>query len=155
MRRCLSLFNRLRRDRRGVSIIELGLCMPIISVLLLGLIDVSSCYSAQVTLQQAAARSLERVQVTGRTTDFTAIRSEAATAANVPQSQVTVTTWLECNNVRQGSTVTVCPGTQSAGRYVQVAITSTYTPWFPYSPLGTRSSNGTIPLSATSSVRYG
>lgn len=145
----------LRTDRRGLSVIELGLSMPILSVLMLGLIDVSSVYSAQVSLQQAAARSLERVQVSGYGTDFTYVKAEAAAAAGVPESQVTVTTWLECNNVKQLATVTLCPGTQVAGRYVQVAITATYTPWFPYSPMGERNGEGKIPMSATSSVRYG
>lgn len=145
----------LAQDRRGASIIELGLTLPILSVMLMGLVDVASCYSAQMSLQQAAARSLERVQVGGAsTTDFTYVRTEAAAAAGVPVSQVTVTTWLECDNVKQADTVRVCPGTQVAGRYVQVSIASTYAPFFPYSPLGARNEGGDVVMNAASSVRY-
>jgi Flp pilus assembly protein TadG len=148
------LLRRIGRDRRGASIIELALTLPFLSVMMVGLVDVASCYSAQMSIQQAAARSLERVQVNGSTTNFAFVRTEAAAAAGVPESQVTVETWLECENVRQAATVLVCPGTQDAGKYVKVTITSSYTPYFAYSPLGTRAANGKIPLSAASSVRY-
>lgn len=155
MRGCSQSLLRLRHDRRGVSVIELALCMPILGVVLVGLIDISSCYSAKMSLHQAAARSLERVQVSASTTDFSYVKTEAAAAAGVPESQVTVTTWLECNNVKQEATVTACPGTEVGGRYVQVTINSSYTPNFPYSPLGARQQNGNVALTATSSVRYG
>ena len=151
------LHPRLRRigpDRRGASVIELGLALPFLSVMMLGLVDVASCYSAKMSIQQAAARSLERVQVNGSTTNFAFVRTEAATAAGVPESQVTVETWLECENVRQAATVLVCSGTQDAGKYVKVTITSSYTPFFAYSPLGTRQANGSVRLSAASAVRY-
>ena len=153
MRRFLAFCGALRRDRRGVSILELGLAMPILSVMLLGLVDVASCYSAQMSVQQATARALERVQATGATTDFAFVRTEAAAAAGVPESQVTIDNWLECNNVRQGATVTVCTTGQTSARYVQVSISSSYTPYFAYSPLGTRQADGKVALSASSALR--
>jgi Flp pilus assembly protein TadG len=154
MTRITHILRRLRRDRRGASIIELALALPFLSVMLVGLVDVASCYSAQMSIQQAAARSLERVQVGGSSGDFEFVRTEAATAAGVPLSQVTVETWLECDNVRQGASVTTCTDTQVASKYVKVSITSSYAPYFAYSPLGTRGSDGKIALSAASSVRY-
>ena len=153
MGRFLTFWKELRRDRRGVSIIELALAMPILSVMLLGLVDVASCYSAQMSVQQATARALERVQATGTTTDFAFVRTEAATAAGVPESQVTIDNWLECNNVRKAATVTVCASGETTARYLQVSISSSYTPFFAYSPLGTRQANGTIALSASSALR--
>lgn len=146
---------KLRADTRGVSVIELGLCLPILAVSLLGLIDVSGCYSAQMSLQQAAARSLERVQVGGSNADFAYVKAEAAAAAQVSPTQVQVTTWLECDNIKQPATVRFCNGTQVAGKYVQVAITSSFDPYFPYSPVGQRGADGKVALTATSSVRYG
>ncbi|HEY0115202.1 MAG TPA: TadE/TadG family type IV pilus assembly protein [Allosphingosinicella sp.] len=145
----------LRQDERGSSIIELALALPFLSVMLLGLIDVATCYSEQMSIQQAAARSLERVQTSGATTDFTYVRAEAAAAADVPLSQVAVDSWLECNNVRQAASVQACTGTQVSAKYVQVTITSTYAPYFRYSPLGGRQSDGKVALSASSAVRYG
>jgi Flp pilus assembly protein TadG len=149
------LLRRLRRDRRGATIIELALALPVLSVMLLGLVDVASCYSAQMSIQQAAARSLERVQVTGSSADFTYVQTEAAASAGVPVSQVTVESWLECDNVKQAATVQNCSDASAvAGRYVKVTIASSYTPYFAYSPLGTRRSDGKVALSAASSVRY-
>lgn len=149
-----SILRRLGRDRRGASIIELALATPFLSIMLVGLVDVASCYSAKMSLQQAAARSLERVQVSGSTTDFAYVKTEAAAAAGVPESQVAIETWLECDNVKQAASVTTCSGTQVAGKYVQVTITSTFSPFFAYSPLGTRDGNGKIALAAASAVRY-
>jgi Flp pilus assembly protein TadG len=154
MRRLASIFRRIGRDRRGASIIELALALPVLSILLVGLVDMASLFSAQLSLQQAAARSLERVQVNGTTTNFDFIRTEAATAAGVPESQVTVETWLECEHVKQAASVTACAETAQAGRYLKVTINSSYVPFFGFSPLGTRQANGSVALSAAASVRY-
>jgi Flp pilus assembly protein TadG len=153
--RLIRTLSRLRRCERGVSIIELGLVMPLLSIMLVGLVDVASCFSAQMTIQQAAARSLERVQTSGSTTDFAYVRTEAAAAAGVAESQVTLDSWLECDNVRQAATVVTCTSTQISAKYLQVSISSTYTPYFPFSPLGTRQADGKVGLSAASAVRYG
>ena len=154
MGRALAVLGVLHRDRRGASILELGLVLPVIMVVLLGLIDVATLYSTQLSLQQAAARALERVQVGNSRTDFAFVRTEAATAAQVPESQVTVETWLECDQVRQPASTQDCPTGEQRARYVEVAIASTYQPYFPYSPLGERNASGNIPLTARSSVRY-
>ena len=154
MARVPAILQRLCRDRRGASILELGLVLPVIMVVLLGLIDVASLYSARMSLQQAAARALERVQVGNSRTNFAFVRTEAATAAGVDESQVTVETWLECNQVRQPTSVTDCATGQQRARYVQVTIASTYDSYFRYSPLGARNSSGNVPMTAQSSVRY-
>jgi Flp pilus assembly protein TadG len=154
MRQLIPMLRQIGRDDRGASIIELALAMPVLSLLLVGLVDMSSMFSAQLSLQQAAARSLERVQVNGTNTDFTYVRTEAAAAAGVAESQVTVITWLECDNVTQAATVTTCAGTAEAGKYVKVTINNGFKPFFPFSPLGARQSDGTVALSAAASVRY-
>lgn len=146
--------HRLRLDRRGAGVLELGLVLPVLMVVVLGLIDVASCYSAQMSLQQATARALERVQVGNSRSDFTFVRSEAANAAKVPLSQVEVRTWLECNQVRQSATAQDCAAGQPRARYVQVEITAGYQPYFRYSPLGAREANGNVRLVANSAVRY-
>lgn len=153
MRRIATL-RRLGRDRRGASVIELGLAMPVVGIMLVGLVDMASCFSAQLSIQQAAARSLERVQVNRSATDFAFVKTEAAAAAGVPVTQVTVERWLECDSVKQSATVTACPGTADAGKYIKVTVASDYVPFFPYSPLGTRNANGNVALSAAASVRY-
>lgn len=154
MARAIARLWTLPRDRRGASVLELGLALPVMMVVLLGLIDVASLYSAQMSVQQAAARALERVQVGNSRSDFAFVRTEAAAAAGVPESQVTVETWLECNEDRKPSGTTDCATGERRARYVQVAITSSYAPYFRYSPLGTRDSAGNVALTARSSVRY-
>ncbi len=143
------------KDRRGTSIIELAIALPVVSVMLVGLVDVATCYSAQMSLQQAASRSLERLQVNGYETNFAFLQAEAAAAAGVPESQVTVTTWLECGYSKQPATTTSCSDGEVAGKYVEVSIVSTYDPFFSYSPLGTRQANGKVALAASEAVRYG
>ena len=147
------MLHRLRRDHRGASVIELALALPVLAIMLVGLVDMARCFSAQLTIQQAAARSLERVQVSNAALTTAFIRTEAATAAGVPEAQVTVTTWLECNNEPQPATTTTCPGSSDTGRYVKVSIRSNYVPLFPFSPLGTRQANGNVLLTAAASVR--
>ena len=148
------LLQRLKNDLGGVSIIEWALALPLVSVVLLGVVDVSSCYSAQLSLQQAAARAIERAQVSGSASDYSFIRQEAASAAGVPISQVTLEQWLECNQVRQSASVQSCPSGQATARYVQVSIDATYSPVFALSPLGQRrGSDGSVQLRAASALR--
>ena len=157
MSRALGALRGLRRDRRGASILELGLVLPILMVVMLGLIDVASLFSARMSLQQAAARSLERAQVGNSRTDFAFVQTEAtaaATAAGFSGAQVAVETWLECDQVRQAPAATDCTTGQQRARYVQVTINSTYDSYFRYSPLGTRNSAGNVPITARSAVRY-
>ena len=131
----------------------MALALPVLSVVALGIIDVSTCYSAQMSIQQAAARSLERLQTSNQRLDFSYVKTEAAAAAGVPETQVDVQNWLECNNARQTTYNQVCPTGQTSARYVQVTINSTYTPYFTYSPLGARLANGKVALTASSAVR--
>jgi len=136
------------RCKRGTSVVELGIVLPVFALLVLGLVCVAVAVGQKLLLQQAVARTLEMATAGGiNNADPTGIQQEAATAANVPTSQVTVDKWLECDGARQTS-ATTCDASQQVGRYVSVQITTTYS--LPFSlPFG-RSS---IPLSAFSSVR--
>ena len=146
----------LGADTRGTSVMELALVAPVLCLMLAGIIDLSMGFSSRLTLEQAAYRALERVSVGGVQDDYSFLRAEAATAANVAESQVTVSQWLECNQVRQPAFDGSCPSTQQTGRYVQITINSTYRPSFGWGPLGTRfgqSADGTIPIQAIAAVR--
>lgn len=143
----------LLRDRGGASIIELAVVLPVVCLILAGLVDVASCYSAQMSLQQAAARALERVQTTAQRADYSYVQGEAAAAASVPPSQVSVQNWLECDDQRQASYGATCAPGQRSARYVEVTVNASYSPFFNFTPLGERSNDGSVPLSASSSVR--
>lgn len=141
-------------DRRGTSILELGLSLPLLMTVLVCLLDISRCYSAQMSLQQSAARALERVQVGSDRLSFAYARAEAATAAGVDPSQVTVTSWTECNNnTTRLAYTSLCTVGQTSARYVEVTINSAYTPYFSFTPLGTRRDDGKVAISARSAVR--
>lgn len=148
-----ALWLNLIRDRRGTSVLELGLALPIFMVMIISIIDVSRLHSKQIALQQSAARALERIQVTGRQANYAAVKSEAAAAAGVPEANVTIDSWLECGNPPTRSTLAFCTGTTMSSRYLQVVITSSYTPEFGFSPVGARQANGTVALSADSVIR--
>jgi len=150
--RCRS-FSELARDKRGAGLIEFAIALPVLLVMMLGIVDVATCYSAQFTLEQAAARSLERVQVTGGRTERASVRAEAASAAGVPEANVTVEDWLECDGTRQSASVLLCPTGQGSARYLQVTINSSYAPYFAYSPLGARQGDGSVALTASSALR--
>jgi Flp pilus assembly protein TadG len=145
----------LRRDERGASMVEFALFVPILAVMVMGITDVSMGYSRKLTYEQAAYRALERVAVGSVQSDYSYLRPEAAAAAGVPVANVTVDNWLECDGVRQTSFDGVCPDTQMVSRYVRIAITGTYTPSFDYGPLarGFGGANGTVPISASASLR--
>lgn len=150
----LGLFlRRLRRDRKGTSVIEFALFVPILSVMLMGVTDLAMGYATKLRVEGAIFRALEKVQVGSFQADYaTFIQSEAASAAGVPTSAVTVDSWLECNRARQASFAGSCAEDQDTSRYVSVRIVTSYTPRFSYGPL-VRTSDGTVPIEANASVR--
>ena len=52
--------SRLRNDKRGAAIIELGLAAPILATMLIGMVDLGRGYSMKLQLEQAAQRAIER-----------------------------------------------------------------------------------------------
>lgn len=163
MRRLLSI----RSDERGASLIELALAAPILSMLIMGMIDVSSGYSEKLQLEQAAQRSIEkamqanREEIEAEDADFYAsLKSEAALAAGVDQSKVTVRYWLECNGVSQNSSAATmktdyekkCNDGVPYSRHVNVRIEKTYTPMFKVDFIAT-GPDGTFTLVGEAGIR--
>jgi len=112
-------------------------------------------YSRKLTLEQAAYRTLERVAVGSVQSDYSYLRAEAAAAAGVPESNVTIDAWLECDGVRQPQFDGFCPDGQMISRYVQIGIAGSYRPSFPAGPLALRSSNadGSVPIAVSTALR--
>lgn len=121
----------LAADQRGTSIVEMGMVLPVLATLLLGMSDVSRAYSHKLQLEQAAYRSIEKVQQYQTTTStYSTLQSEAATAAGVTAADVAVTYWLECNGTAAATYETNCSSGQTYARWVQVVITKKYVPLF-------------------------
>ena len=134
----------LRRDERGASVIEMALAAPILAAFLLGMVDLSQAYSAKLSLEQAAQRSIEYVQRSGFNPGQESTLQDQATDAAGTGSSATVTTWTEC---RTGSTITTiafdapCTGADSYARYVSIDVQKSHTPFFRFKWNRTASSN--------------
>lgn len=119
----IPLFRRLGRDVRGVAIIELALATPLLMLLFVGMVDLSLLASAKIDLEQAAQRTTDYV-LAKRPTNGNGgyLAAEAAAAAGVPQENITVQLFLECNGVRQASFDTPCLAGQVQARFASVEI---------------------------------
>ena len=131
------LLAQIRADCQGASFVELGIIAPFFALLALGTVDASRAVIEKMAVQQAASRTIEMAAAGGLNSDaFGNLQSEAATAAGVSTSNVTVDAWLECDRVRQSDFNGDCPSNQEIGRYVSVLINKNYSPWFASSLAG-------------------
>ena len=143
----------LRRDERGAAIIELAMAAPVLAVMVIGMSDLSRGYSAKLQLEQAAQRSVEKVmQGSKNTTVYNTLKTEAATAAGVAESAVTVDYWLECNGTRSATYETNCANGQAYARYLSVEITKNYKPMFKIKWAGSKA-DGSFDLKGKAGIR--
>lgn len=160
LRHVLRAFLRdLLRDRAGAAMIELGLVAPMLIFIVLAVSDMAQGFSAQLQLKQAADRTIGLVTMAGqRAGSYNYLQAEGANASGQPASNVAVSAWLECNSVKQASSVNNCQGGAQYARYVSVAITGNYTPAYPSSVMasiygGTLSLANTVTMTARAAVR--
>jgi Flp pilus assembly protein TadG len=155
-------FARLARDDRGASIIELALVAPVLASLLIGMVDLSRAYSAKLQLEQAAQRAIEKVQQYQTTTStYGTLQNEAAVAAGVPTSNVTVDYWLECNGVRESNYNDSCDTApmseggagETQTRWLSVSVRGTFTPLFRSKYYPRANPDGTFTLNGIAGMR--
>ena len=145
----------LLRDERGNSFIEMAFAAPLLVTLLIGTVDISRAVTTKVDVEQAAQRALERVQSKAefQTDDIPDYVTDAKAAAGTG-STASVDGWLECNNdgVHLDFDTRSCDPAVPYARYVQVNVTSSYSPLF-----GTKffpgASNGKVPVNGKAVVR--
>lgn len=150
----------LARDESGASLIEMGLALPILASLLIGMVDISRAYSAKLQLEQAAYRAVEKVQQYNTTAStYNTLKGEAAAAArsagftSATDSDVTIDFWLECNGARAADYNSVCPGGQTFARWVTVDVRGTFTPMFSSRRWPGANSDGTFTLHGRAGLR--
>lgn len=155
---------RLRDDEEGTSVVELGLVAPILAAFVVGIVDLSQGFSQKLILQQVAQRAVEKamqgMQGDSSTAIFNTLKVEAAEAAGVQPTDVTIRYWLECNGVSQNSSAAtmaadyekVCPSDQRYSRHLNVRIFKTYTPMFSLRWAGANA-NGTFTLRGEAGLR--
>ena len=119
----------LKANQRGAAIIETGFIAPILAAMVVGMVQLGQGFSTKLQLEQASQRAIEKV-MNGQAdkTTAAALKTEAATVAGVPEANVTVDFWLECDGTRQSSYDAVCSTGQAYRRYLSVAITKSFTP---------------------------
>lgn len=147
-------------SEQGTAVLELGLAIPLVFVLLLGMIDLGKGFSVKLQLEQVAQRSVEKV-MNGQAdrSQLDAIKNEAATAAGVDPSAVTTSAWLECSPSGGGTpTYNYYPNDAGpcvsgiARRYLSVSIRKSFSPMFQFSWAGV-DANGNYNLTGATSVR--
>jgi Flp pilus assembly protein TadG len=150
----------LREDERGASIIEMGFLLPVLSTIVIGVADVSRAYSQKLLLEQAAYRSIEKVQqYYSSESTYDTLKNDAVSAANdagfsdVTASNVTVDYWLECNGVRQSTYDTSCSTGPATARFISVDVTHNFTPMFASSKWPGSNSDGSYTLHGRAELR--
>jgi Flp pilus assembly protein TadG len=151
---------RLARDDRGASIVELALVAPILASLLIGMVDLSRAYSHKLLLEQAAQRSIEKVQqyqASSSTADLLKAETVAAAKdagfASTTVADVTVDFWLECNGTRAADYDTVCADGQTYGRWVSIDLQGTFSPMFRSRRWPGANTDGTFTLHGRAGMR--
>ncbi|MEO7240654.1 MAG: TadE/TadG family type IV pilus assembly protein [Sphingomicrobium sp.] len=144
----------LLRNERGAATIELAIAAPILTALIIGTVQLSEAYSTKLELEQAAQATVERIQQSGfDSTKLAAYKTEAATAASVATTAVTIDYWTECNGTRQGSFSTACAAGQVYAKYMNVDITKSFTPMFSTKLTGA-DTNGAYTLHGIAGIRF-
>ena len=153
-------FQRLRRDQRGASIIEIALLLPVMSTLIIGVADITRAYSQKLILEQAAYRAIEKVQQYQATeSTYDTLKNEVVAAAasagftDVTASNVTIDYWLECSGVRQSNYDSTCASMPVTARYITVDVTHNFTPMFASRRWPGSNSDGTYTLHGRAGLR--
>ena len=151
----IKLAKQIGHNSAGTSTVELALILPIGMGLMLGAVDASLGFAEQLRVEAAAARAIEQITAYSRVqTNYTTSRSEAAAAANVNVSDVTVDNWLECNNARQPSFIGTCPNnSDQIARFVRVEISGKFEPVINYGRFLQTDANGVVRVTGDASTR--
>lgn len=142
------------KNSDGTSVIETAILLPVFITLFAGISDFGMGFSEKLTTQQAAARAMELATSAGSVVITTnVVRTEAAAAAQVPEGQVVVDLWLECNGTRQSDVNSYCTYGNQTERWMSVVITDGYEPMFGAILPDSIAPNGVISFIGKSTVR--
>lgn len=152
-------FSRLWRDKSGFGAMELALASPFLFLLGLGMIDASMLIGTKIDYEQAAQRTTDfALARRPNSANGSYLQTEAAAAAGVTASQVTVDIYRTCNGVRAGSFDGACGSGQITARYVNVVIAAPVETEFNWaglaSLLGFQAFAATVVVAGDSVVRF-
>lgn len=155
----MKLFNRLLNNRDGFGAMELGLALPFLLLLCLGMIDASHMISTKIDYEQAAQRTtdfaLARRPTNSNTTNYEA---EARAASGLTADKIDVELFLECDGTKQSNFNTICPSGQASARYISVEISNDVPTRFDWSAfgklIGYEAFDSTVTVTGDSLVRF-
>lgn len=148
----LARAKQLASNERGTSFVELAIAAPVLAIMIVGISDLGYGFSKRYFLQQAANRTMELARQGTSGADYTHLIPEAAAAANVPETNVTLTQWLECSGTTKAFNSSCDPG-QTVARFVRVNIWSSFKPMFPTGGYLNVQSDGTVRIDAMAALR--
>ncbi len=153
-----SLRNHLRNfagDQSGFSAVEFGFLAPVLLMFVVGIGDLGRGLSERHSLQQAANRTLELAHLGTTQADYSHLIREAASAAGVPEANVTLQQWLECNgdSTNRLAFSASCPSGQQIARYVTLTIRSSFMPMFSSAGYPEVLADGSVRITAEASLR--
>jgi Flp pilus assembly protein TadG len=141
-------------DERGTSLVEMALMTPFMAATLMGMVDLSRAYSDKLRLEQAAQVAIERVMNRQMTsTSYSTLKTEAASAAGVAETAVTVDFWLQCDGTRQTDYDTTCTTGQVSARYISVEVQKDFVPTFGTKYFPGANSDGTYTIRSEAGIR--
>lgn len=124
----LTTLRRLVTDDRGFGAMELGLAMPFLMLLCLGMIDASTLIGTKIDYEQAAQRTTDLAFAKRPNSDngreYAFYVAEAKSAAGVEADNVNVDIFLECDGVRQDDFQAGCTAGETPNRFVSVQISN-------------------------------
>ncbi|MGO9436884.1 MAG: TadE/TadG family type IV pilus assembly protein [Terracidiphilus sp.] len=141
----------LLRDEHGASLVELAFVLPLFPLLILGAVDFGRAFYLSTEIVGAAQAAA--AYGSQSPTDTTGIQNAAKDdAPDVPSlSAGTPTSGTECSDGTQYTTnisATLSCGSATQVQRVNVTITGTYKPWFPWPGLPS-----SMTLSSSASMR--
>lgn len=150
---------KLASDSAGFGAMELGLALPFLLLLCLGMIDASNLISTKIDYEQAAQRTTDFALAKRPTNSSTTyLVSEAVRASGLEANNIEVELFLECDGVKQDDFDTVCPDDEASARFVSVEITNDVATRFDWSGLsrliGYRAFDSTVTVTGDSLVRF-
>lgn len=153
------MLSALLKSERGASVVELGLVAPFFLALVVGMGDLGNAYSMKLKLEQSSQRAIEFLQQGGSPADpanHDAAVSEAtsaATTAGYSGATATVTYTNYCNGTKTTNYSDSCTGTQVQMKYVNVSVSSNYTPLFTNSYFPNHNADGTVTVTGRAGMR--
>jgi Flp pilus assembly protein TadG len=154
-----SMLSTFHHCDRGASAVELALVAPFFAAMVIGMSDLASAYSMKLRLEQAAQRSIERLQampspaaLANKATVITEA-TNAATAAGYPSATISVTFTNYCNGSATANYDDSCTGGQTQMKYANVTLTGKYRPLFTNTYFPNHNADGTVTVTGQTGMR--